>query len=69
MYCTLSWAVPNALGPWKEFESYYATPILTGQKINATPTQLARARDRAFGEMVVLRLAMEVVGVLMMPWV
>lgn len=46
MYCTLSWAVPGALGPKSEFEQYYQDPILMGQKIDASPQALAKARER-----------------------
>jgi SNF2 family DNA or RNA helicase len=47
MYCTLDWAAPGALGPASEFKKYYQTPIGMGQKINADPSQLSLAKQRA----------------------
>jgi superfamily II DNA/RNA helicase len=49
MYCTLDWAAPGALGPASEFKEYYQTPIGMGQKINANPSQLSLAKERAQG--------------------
>ena len=44
MYTTLSWAVPGALGEKAQFKDDYENPIKLGNRINAKPEALARAR-------------------------
>ena len=47
MYCTLSWAVPECLGPHDAFDEGYRKPIGLGNKIDASDENLRLAREKA----------------------
>ncbi|XP_040575390.1 uncharacterized protein [Lepeophtheirus salmonis] len=44
LWALLEWVNPGCLGTWKDFNAKYSRPIELGLRLNATTSQLARAR-------------------------